>query len=94
MKHHILVKWKKEYKDKINIEEIKSIFDKTLTINGVKNVEYIPNVIDRPNRYDLLIRIEMEIDTLVVYDSSVYHKMWKEKYSDLIDSKAIFDSEF
>lgn len=94
MKHYIVVKWNSLVKNKKEmLPEIKEIFAKTLEVEGVQNVEIIENVIDRTNRYDLIIRIEMEKASLPLYDACSAHKEWKEKYGKYIENKAIFDSE-
>ena len=59
----------------------------------VHGVEVIPNVIDRPNRYDLLIRIAMDESALPLYDACDAHHRWKDEYGALIEKKAIFDCE-
>ena len=58
MRHHILVKWKEGCKP--GLEPIRELFQETLAIPGVESVELHPNVVDRPNRYDLLILLCME----------------------------------
>lgn len=94
MKHYILVKWNSKFREnEQNMQEIRDIFSKTLNIEGVHKVEIIKNVINRENRYDLLIRLDMNKESLTLYDISEPHKEWKEKFSSFIDSKAIFDSE-
>lgn len=95
MKHCILVKFKEEYKNKINeyLPDIKNIFDKTKEIEGINDVEYILNCIDRDNRYDLLIRIDMKKESLETYDHCDSHKLWKDKYGSYLEKKAIFDYE-
>lgn len=92
--HYIIVKWNNllENKDSI-VEEVKRIFDKTLSIDGVHKVEVLKNVINRENRFDLMIKIEMEKEALDLYDKSEPHKEWKEKFNKFILSKTIFDSE-
>ena len=93
MKHHILVKWNKEVENKeALIPAINELFQKTTEIDGITKVELIPNVIPRPNRYDLLIAITMDETALPVYDECEYHKQWKQEYGKLIEAKAIFDS--
>ena len=52
-----------------------------------------PNVIDRPNRYDMLIVITMEESALPLYDACDAHHHWKDAYGPLIEKKAIFDCE-
>lgn len=94
MLHHILVKWKERPADAAALNaQIKQIFQPCLDIPGVHAVDVIPNVIDRPNRYDLLIRISMEEAALPVYDACDAHHRWKDEYSALIEKKAIFDCE-
>lgn len=93
MRHHIIVKWNSSVTDKAALlAEVEELFGKTTSIPGIHKVEMIPNIIDRPNRYDLMIAITMEESALPVYDESVYHKEWKEKYGKYLETKAIFDS--
>jgi hypothetical protein len=96
MKHCILVKYqdvegKKEKKELT--EEIRVLFSGLLEIEGIRRVELRENIIDRPNRFDLLIRIDMTKEALPVYDASLIHRRWKEKYGELLEQKAIFDYE-
>lgn len=96
MKHYIISKFKKEIsKEQIQsfLPNIRDLFSNALKLKGVHAVEVIPNCIDRPNRYDLMIVISMEKETLPVYDNSDFHHQWKEQYGDMLESKAIFDSE-
>ena len=87
MRHHILVKWKEGCKP--GLEPIRELFQETLAIPGVESVELHPNVIDRPNRYDLLILLCMEKSALEAYDGSEAHHRWKEVYGGMIEKKAI-----
>ena len=91
MRHHILVKWKEGCKP--GLEPIRELFQETLAIPGVESVELHPNVIDRPNRYDLLILLCMEKGALEAYDGSEAHHRWKKVYGEMIEKKAIFDCE-
>lgn len=94
IKHHILVKWNSKAGDKkILLQDIQSIFDKLSFYDEVRSISYFENVVDRPNRYDLMICIEMEDDFLPIYDKSAPHQEWKEKYGKFLEKKAIFDSE-
>ena len=96
MKHDILVKYKgevtKEQKAAL-ITEIQELFDHTTEIPGIHGVKLYPNVIDRENRYDLLIEIDMEREALDAYDHSTWHQQWKDQYSALLEKKAIFDHD-
>ena len=94
MKHCILVKWNTEIDDKTAyLSDIQSIFDKLLCLNGIFNVKLYENVVDRSNRFDLMICIEMDKEILPIYDGSDSHHEWKEKYGKFVENKAIFDFE-
>lgn len=94
MLHHILVKWKEKPADPAALNgEIEALFRQALAIPGIHGVEVIPNVVDRPNRYDLLIRLTMDAPALTAYDASEAHHRWKELYGPLIAQKAIFDCD-
>ena len=94
MKHDILIKYKpeitKERKAEL-IPEIAELFGHTKEIPGIHDVTLYPNVVERENRYDLMIEIDMEREALEAYDNSVWHRQWKEQYGSLLASKAIFD---
>ena len=96
MKHCILVKYNADIdaakKEKL-LSEIKEVFSGLSVIEGIHGVEVIPNVVDRSNCYDLLIRIDMEKETLPVYDDSEPHHIWKRDYACYLEKKAIFDYE-
>ncbi|MBQ6504462.1 MAG: Dabb family protein [Flexilinea sp.] len=96
MKHDILIKYNPEI-GKVRkaelIPEIRALFEQTTEIPGIHGVTLYPNVVERENRYDLLIEIDMERDALEDYDCSVWHRQWKEQYGDLLEKKAIFDHE-
>ena len=94
MKHVILVKWNETVLDKESIFiEAKNIFEKLLNIKGIKSVKLHKNVINRTNRFDLMVVIEMNKEILPVYDESQPHKEWKEKFRKYMENKAIFDFE-
>ena len=94
MTHCILVKWNELVADKKAIlEQVKLIFDKLTKIDGIHSVKFLENVIDRKNRFDLMILIDMEKNVLPIYDESEPHHEWKEKYGKFVENKAIFDYE-
>lgn len=93
MKHYILVKWKENYVREGLAESVKEIFEETLAIPGIHSVRVKPCCVDRANRYDLMIEMEMDREALPLYDESAPHKRWKKTYGDMLLSKAIFDSE-
>ena len=94
MIHCILVKWNALVSDKKGmLPAIHSIFGKLLILPGIHDVKIHENVVDRSNRYDLMICIEMDKEILPVYDESEPHHEWKEKYEKFVENKAIFDFE-
>ncbi len=96
MKHDIIVKWNSDIDDKQKtamIPAIRALFAHTAAIPGVRGVELIPNVTPRPNRYDLMIEIDMDPSALEAYDNCEWHRQWKSEYGALIDKKAIFDHD-
>lgn len=96
MKHCILVKYIEEVTDQQKVDlvpEITEVFVPLKEMEGIHGVEIITNVVDRPNRYDILIRIDMDQNVLSIYDQSEPHKIWKRDYAKYIDKKAIFDYE-
>ena len=93
MKHYIIAKWNEGVDRQAGLAPVKEIFDRTLEIPGIHGVNVIPCCIDRPNRYDLMIEIDMDRDALEAYDACEPHKRWKKEYGDLLEAKTIFDSE-
>lgn len=93
MFHHIIAKFNEQVADKAAlIAEITKLYASVTEIEGVKGCRVIPNCIDRPNRYDVMIRIEMDTEALPVWDASELHHTWKDKYGSLLEKKTIFDS--
>ena len=91
MKHYIVAKLKDSSKRERLVAPVLSLFENTLSIPGIHNVSVNSCCIDRPNRYDLMIIIDMDEEALPLYDESEPHKTWKREYGDLLESKAIFD---
>lgn len=46
----------------------------------VHGAEVIPNCVDRDNRYDVLIRLDMDREALPLYDVSAMHHRWKDEF--------------
>ena len=94
MKHCILVKWNKSVSDKhALVEEVKLVFNKLLEVDGIKHISYHEGCVEKENRFDLFITIEMDKSVLPVYDESAAHHEWKEKYGKYVENKVIFDYE-
>jgi hypothetical protein len=92
MKHYIIAKYNDTVKDKQELlPEIKALFDDADKISGVHGVKIYPSVTDRPNRYDIMIELDMDAEALPAWDASEVHKKWKAGYGKYLESKAIFD---
>ena len=94
MKHYILAKFLPQFAEKLpffcRIEEIFSTVDE---IPGVYAAQVYTNCIDRENRYDIMIVLDMEKEALPGWDSSEQHQRWKTEFGPLLEKKAIFDHE-
>jgi hypothetical protein len=93
MRHFVIAKLKDGIDKMDLIAPVTEIFEETLKIPGIHSVKVSPCCIDRPNRYDIMIEIEMDKDALPVYDECEPHKRWKSVYGDMLSAKTIFDSE-
>lgn len=94
MNHYIIVKFTDKVIDKDSLyEEIKTLFLTAEKIEGIHKVTFYPSVIDLPNRYDLMIIMEMDRSALPLFDASSIHREWKARYAPLLASKTIFDCE-
>ena len=93
MKHYIIVKFVEGTDRDALVRPVTELFEEALQIPGIHGVKVKPCCIDRSNRYDMMIVIDMDKEALVQYDASRPHKAWKENYGHLFQAKAIFDSE-
>ena len=93
MKHYIIVKFTQGVEVGELLEPIRELFSETLTIPGIHGLELRRCCVDRSNRYDLMIVLDMDKEALAAYDASEPHHRWKETYGDKIAAKAIFDCE-
>lgn len=94
MKHCILAKWNERVTDKAALlQKIRCLFAAYDAVTGVHSVSVLPCCIDRPNRYDVMIVLDMDKDALSAWDDSALHHRWKEEYGELLEKKAIFDYE-
>ena len=94
MLHHIIVKFNNTVEDKhLVISKASELFERLRSLDGINDVNLYPNCIDRDNRYDLMIVIDMDKKALETYDSCEVHKTWKADFGKYILSKAIFDRE-
>ncbi len=94
MKHCILAKWNETVADKAALlAQVKALYAAADAILGVHGVSVHPCCIDRPNRYDLMIVLDMDREALPNWDASDIHHRWKDEYGGLLEKKAIFDYE-
>ena len=94
MKHYIIGKFKPEISEKAALlPRIRAVFDHAPEIPGVRGAQVIPNCVDRENRYDVMIIVDMEKEALPAYDNSSMHHQWKAEFGPLLEKKAIFDQE-
>ena len=94
MKHCILAKWNETVTDKAALlAQVRVLYTAADAIPGVRGVTVHPCCIDRPNRYDLMIVLDMDREALPNWDASDIHHRWKDEYGGLLEKKAIFDYE-
>lgn len=94
MKHNIIVKFSKDAPSVENmLPRINEIFSGVLEVDGVESFCVFRNCINRDNRYDIMIQIDMSRESLENYDHCQAHIIWKEEFSAYIEKKAIFDFE-
>lgn len=93
MKHYIIVKFKSEYDYLKELDEIKSLFGEALKIDGVSKINIYTSNSKLSNRYDLMIKMELTQEALIVFDNSWIHKKWKNDYGIYIENKTIFDCD-
>ena len=93
MKHYILAKFRPEVDCDAVLPRIREIFAMAPQVSGVHGAEVIPCCIDRPNRMDVMIIIDMEKEALSVYDDCAMHHLWKDEFTPLLETKSIFDHE-
>ena len=94
MKHYILAKFLPQFAEKSPLFcRIKEIFSTVDEIPGVHSAQVYTNCIDRENRYDIMIVLDMEKGALPAWDESEQHQCWKAEFAALLEKKAIFDHE-
>lgn len=94
MKHCIIVKFNEQGAGWEGwLGDVAAIFDRTRAIPGVHGVRLIHGTNLGGNRYDLMIEMDMDAQSLPVYDACEAHHDWKDKYGKFIDKKCIFDYE-
>ena len=93
MQHYIIVKFNENIEKEEIINPIKELFKRTNQIKKINKVEIFESNMNWPNRYDLMIKMELSQRALNEFDNSDIHKEWKEKFGKYIMSKTIFDCD-
>ncbi len=91
MKHCIIVKWNEGEDKAALLEKARILFSRCGEAEGAQAVRIVPNCVDRPNRYDLAVVLDVSPKSLSVWDASALHREWKESFGPFIAKKAIFD---
>ena len=93
MTHFIIVKFNDTVADRPALcRQIEDLFLPAAKMTGIYKVQLFSSCVDRPNRHDLMIRMEMEPEALAAFDASVIHRTWKERFGRYVLNKAIFDT--
>ena len=74
-------------------KEVLELFNPVTSIEGIRSVKTVAGLPLAPNRYDLIIEIEMDRESLEAYNECEPHKIWKRDYAKYVEKKAIFDCE-
>ena len=93
MKHYIIVKFNENAEKEKIINPIHELSQKALNIKEIVKVDIYESNIDLPNRYDLMIKMDLSKTALEEFDNGEIHKEWKEKFGKYIMNKTIFDCE-
>ena len=93
MKHYIIAKFNEDCDKQALYGPVAEIFEGVKDVPGVHGVKVKPCCVARPNRYDIMIEIDMDPEALPAYDACEAHKLWKQNYGGLLQAKTIFDSE-
>ena len=93
MKHYIIVKFADKADTGRLLPEIRELFDRSLSIEGVDRVEIHPSNSLKDNRYSLMIEMTLTAEGLESFDASDLHKEWKSRFGERITDKTIFDCD-
>lgn len=94
MIHYIIVRYTNEVTDKTDLYlRISELFSQACSIPGIDRVQVFSNCVERANRHDLMIKMELEPEALERFDRSEIHKKWKDVFGCYIAEKTIFDCE-
>ena len=93
MNHYIIVKFNENTEKKSIINPIRELFQKAINIKEIEKIDIYESNMDLPNRYDLMIKMDLSKKALEEFDNGEIHKEWKERFGKYIMNKIIFDCE-
>lgn len=94
MLHHVIVKFNDTVKDKKGMSiEVGNLFKGFEKMKGFHKVDFYLNCMDIDNRYDVMIKVDMDKDAFDDYCNSSIHDTWLNDYGKYVLQKAIFDCE-
>ena len=91
MKHHIIIKLSKDVDKEKLINDIKEYYTNATSIEGVKRVDVFTSSSKLRNRFDMMIKLDLNKQGLLNYEESNFLKKFKDKYDKYISKKTIFD---
>ena len=94
MKHLIIAKYHDTVSDKEEMfRRISELFSTWTEYPFIRGCQIIRNCIDRPNRYDVIIAVDLAPEDLPLWDGCELHRQWKAAFVEALQAKAIFDAE-
>lgn len=94
MKHLIIAKYHDAVSDKEEMfRRISELFSTWTEYPFIRDCRIIRNCIDRPNRYDIIIAVDLAPEDLPLWDGCELHRQWKSAFGEALQAKAIFDAE-
>ena len=84
MQHYIIVKFNENTEKEKIINPIKELFKRTNKIKEIKKLEIFESNMNLPNRYDLMIKMELSQKALNEFDNSDIHKDGKKNLKILL----------
>ena len=91
MKHNIIVKFIDNYDYQNELNHIKELFNKALSVPGVSGIKFHPAIKRASNRHDLWIELIVNEEGLTNWKECEVHKKWLNQYTKYIANKVIFD---
>ena len=94
MTHYIIAKYAETVTDKAALFlEISALFSRWKDYPFISGCTLSPNVVDRSNRYDLMIAVELSQEALPLWDECALHKKWKSDFGGSLSAKTIIDCQ-